>query len=46
MKNDITRFLDENGRIRIWPSKKDMKEAVLFYLADKFESDKTYTKRK
>jgi len=45
MKNDISRFLDENGRIRIWPSKKDMKEAVLGYLAEKFEYQKTYTEK-
>jgi len=45
MKNDISRFLDENGRIRIWPSKKDMKEAVLGYLAEKFEYNRTYTEK-
>ncbi len=45
MRNDISRFLDEKGRIRIWPSKKDMKEAVLGYLAEKFEYKKTYTEK-
>lgn len=45
MKNDISRFLDEKGRIKIWPSKMDMKESILCYLAEKFEFNKTYTEK-
>ncbi|HEX2945414.1 MAG TPA: DUF2087 domain-containing protein [Clostridia bacterium] len=45
MTKDISRFLDGNGRIRIWPSKRDMKESVLSYLAEKFEYNKTYTEK-
>ncbi len=45
MKNDISRFLDAEGRIKTWPSKKDMKEAVLIYLAEKFEYNKTYNEK-
>ena len=45
MNNDISRFLDEKGRIRIWPSKRDMKESILGYLAEKFEYQKVYTEK-
>jgi hypothetical protein len=42
MSSDISRFLDGEGRIKIWPSKKEMKLEVLGYLAEKFEYGRFY----
>lgn len=42
MKNDISRFLDDENKIKIWPSKKQMKLDILSYLATKFESGRFY----
>ena len=45
MSDRIVRFLDGEGRIKIWPSKMDMKNEVLAYLADKFESGRVYCEK-
>ena len=45
MKNDISRFLDDQNRIKIWPSKKEMKFEILNYLADKFEYGRFYKEK-
>lgn len=42
MKDDILKFLDDKDRIKIWPSKKEMKFEILSYLADKFECGRLY----
>jgi len=42
---NIERFLDEKGKIRIWPSKKEVKIEVLRYLSTKFEYDKFYSEK-
>ncbi len=45
MSDRIVRFLDGEGRIKIWPSKINMKNEVLTYLADKFESGRIYSEK-
>lgn len=42
---NIKRFLDDKGRVKIWPAKKSMKEEILKYLSTKFEYDKIYTEK-
>lgn len=42
MKNDISKFLDDKSRIKIWPSKNEMKFEILSYLASKFECGRFY----
>ena len=42
---DIERFLDERGKIKIWPSKREVKIEVLRYLSTKFEYDKFYSEK-
>ncbi len=43
MINDIiSKFLDDRNRIKIWPSKKEMKFEILNYLASKFEYGQFY----
>lgn len=41
-KVDISRFID-GDKVKIWPSKKQAKLAVLEYLASKFEDAKIYS---
>ena len=43
--DNIQRFLDECGKIKTWPSKKDKKIEILKYLSNKFEYDKFYTEK-
>lgn len=43
--NSIQRFLDDDGKINIWPSKKDVKIEILKYLSSNFEYDKFYTEK-
>jgi hypothetical protein len=45
MSEDIMRFLDEEGRIKSWPSKKALKLEVLRYLSGKFEYGLTYKEK-
>ena len=42
MSSNILNFLDKQGRIKTWPSKKEMKLEVLEYLAGKFEFGRFY----
>ena len=42
MSSNIFNFLDKQGRIKIWPSKKEMKLEVLEYLTGKFEFGRFY----
>lgn len=41
----IDQYLEENGKIKIWPSKRDKKYAVLAYLSTKFEAEVFYTEK-
>ena len=43
--NSIKRFLEDDGKIKIWPSKKDVKIEILKYLSSNFEYDKFYTEK-
>lgn len=38
-------FLDEEGRLRQWPSKRKKQLLALFYLASKFEQGVIYTEK-
>lgn len=41
----IKRFLDDEGKIKIWPKKKEVKIEILKYLSTKFEYDRTYIEK-
>lgn len=41
----LRRFLDEQGRVAVWPSKPTHKQLVLVYLATKFAPGRTYTEK-
>jgi hypothetical protein len=41
----IKRFLDEQGKVKIWPAKRDLKIEVLKYVATKFEYGRLYTEK-
>ncbi len=43
MAKGIERFLDEEGKLKLWPSKQAPREEVFCYLAEKFEFDRNYT---
>lgn len=43
--DNIKRFLDDDGKIKIWPSKKDAKIEILKYLSSNFEYDEFYTEK-
>lgn len=38
-------FLDEEGKLKLYPSKRKSKHLALTYLASKFENDKLYTEK-
>ncbi|MCK8060162.1 MULTISPECIES: DUF2087 domain-containing protein [unclassified Fusibacter] len=42
----ISQYLDDQGRVKIWPSKQAKKKAVLRYLSSKFDFDKDYSEKK
>lgn len=41
----IKGFLDRDGRLNYYPTKRGKKMMVLFYLAGKLDSDREYTER-
>ncbi len=41
----VERFLDEEGRVKQFPSKQTPRDAVLKYLAEKFAPDTDYKER-
>lgn len=45
MNENIERFLDDNGRVKTWPAKKDMKQHILEYISSKFEYGRIYTEQ-
>jgi hypothetical protein len=43
MEKGIENYLDDQGRVKQWPSKMIMKNKVLDYLSTKFSDEKQYT---
>ena len=43
--NILRNFLDTNGKLTAFPAKRKMKIYCLFYLAQKFETEKEYTEQ-
>lgn len=43
--SNINNFIDSEGKIKAWPSKKDSKFEVLKHLADKFEYNHIYSEK-
>lgn len=43
--NELKNFLDDEGKLKIYPAKNRMKILSLFYLASKFEKDKKYSEK-
>jgi aminoglycoside phosphotransferase (APT) family kinase protein len=43
--SDIARFMDDKGRVKTWPGKKEMKLEVLKYISEKFEKGRFYTEK-
>lgn len=41
----LNNFLDEEGKLRLFPAKRPMQEQALAYLAEKFQPGRTYTER-
>lgn len=41
----MNQFLEEDGKIKIWPSKRDKKYEILSYLSTKFEVGVYYTEK-
>lgn len=41
----MDRFIDDEGRIKIWPKKKEVKIEILKYLATKFKYDYLYNEK-
>lgn len=44
-KINITRFLDDSGKITQLAEKKKVRVAILTYLAEKFEANQNYTEK-
>lgn len=42
---NINHYLDEDKKIKTWPSKKSVKIEILAYLSEKFEPDVFYTEK-
>ena len=45
MQKDISRFLNEQGQVFVWPKKHADKQLVLDYLIEKFETENIYTEK-
>ncbi len=44
-RDNIHKFLDENGRIKRWPKQKEYRLIALEYLAGKFEYNRKYSEK-
>jgi len=42
MNNTVKRFINEDGKINVWPKRHADKDLVLSYLITKFDKSKTY----
>jgi hypothetical protein len=45
IRAEISVFLDDEGRIKLFPAKKKNKELILMYLSSSFECGVTYTEK-
>ncbi|HAX39519.1 MAG TPA: transcriptional regulator [Clostridiales bacterium] len=45
MTQGIERFFDDEGRLKLWPSKQAPREEVFCYLAQKFDPGREYSER-
>ena len=46
MTNELLKnCLNDEGRVTVWPKKHARKDAVLHYLAEKFEENRVYTEK-
>lgn len=45
IKTELNNFLDKDGKLISYPSKRKMKIIALFYLASKIQSDIIYTEK-
>lgn len=45
MNENFERFLDDKGRVKTWPSKKEMKQHILRYISNKFEYGRVYSEK-
>jgi hypothetical protein len=45
LEQTVKRFLDEEGKVKQLPSKRNMRGAVLLYMHAKFEEGKDYTEK-
>ncbi|MEN6564349.1 MAG: DUF2087 domain-containing protein [Christensenella sp.] len=43
VQQGIERFLDEEGKLKLWPAKKTVQDQVYAYLAQKFSPGKDYS---
>ncbi|GAB1544568.1 DUF2087 domain-containing protein [Scytonema sp. NUACC21] len=46
--DDLKRYLDEEGRVKLWPSKRNrakFQQLILEYLASQFELSRIYTEK-
>ncbi len=43
--DELKGFLDENLKLKVWPSKPDKKQLAIEFLASKFEFDKEYAEK-
>lgn len=41
----IENFINEEGQIKRWPAKQEMKKAILEYMSTKFEVEKKYSEK-
>lgn len=41
----ISRFMDKDLKVKIWPAKIEMKKEVLRYISTKFENGRLYTEK-
>lgn len=45
LQHILRNFLNADGKLTVFPAKRKMKVYALFYLAEKFESDREYSER-
>ena len=43
--NDITRFIDKDGKVKTLGSKKEMRYEILKYISTKFENERFYSEK-
>ena len=44
-RDPLAGYLDRQGRVALWPSKRSRKDVVLRFLASKFEAERRYTEK-